>query len=314
MKDEDIIKVYELLTISNENLSDRRAKLNTTFLSLNTAVLAVIAYILKDVRIDESKYSQFAPVLGVVPLVGFFVCLMWLAIVGYYLAEQEYIQSEIEQVEKTWNLRPHSNVRENLKKQKDHPSAQLTFYGVGLLFLNIYAFMTVVLLMPPLDSSIIPAVFQIFAVGLAVVNCALLIDSKHFARCHLKNWGYWSYFGLAIIFTVVYAISSNLWFSGVYENLESPKVSHIAKITLLKKYQPDAVQGIDTATEALYEAKSKYDEAAKRLVEDNNNLQLDNGRLQGLVKILERQRNNLLDEKSDLLRRAVPSPLLPKQN
>lgn len=234
---------YELLVQSRDKFSDRRATISSVFLTLNTAILAVIAYIVKDLPIDPLKYNQFVPVFAFVPLCGYLLCLMWLVVVDYYLAEQKFLEEQIQKYEEDvldgYGFKPFTQVKKFLGEKRNHPSAQLAYYGVPLIFWNIYWLLTCFLLAPPGHNwASIAVIFLstlIFnAVALGVFS--LDVQQVRWWQSSLEKWSTKEYLITTLLYLAFVFGLSTFWALGFMTQGE-----HYVKDVLLKDYQPKSL-------------------------------------------------------------------------
>ena len=205
-------KKYDLLVANKTELAERRAKVNTTFLSLHTAVLGIIGYSITQMDIIPGKFHEYIPVIACVPVCGFLVSVMWLAIVDYYLAEQSLIQDQIEELERRFVFRPYSMINEKLQKAETAPSFQLTFYGIPLIFLNIYWLMTFSTLLPPVKGHYLPIVILIILIVPTVIfNVLVLGVVRTPFGVELKSWVTRHYLAVTAFYLMAVILLSYHW-------------------------------------------------------------------------------------------------------
>ena len=140
---ETAAKQYEAYVRYAEALVDRRAEVNRFYLSLNTAIVGALGFLLK----DGGGVGVFAAFLPAIPFVGAFICLIWRSIL---VSQRKVMKTKfdvIHELEKTLPARPYALEWEIFNQNKKGKPSFAKFelrlpiifflvYGAGFVFFS----------------------------------------------------------------------------------------------------------------------------------------------------------------------------------
>ncbi|MBW1650421.1 MAG: hypothetical protein JRJ44_07060 [Deltaproteobacteria bacterium] len=143
-----LLEIYKLYVNTAEKISDRRQSANSFFLSVNTAIMAVIGYILGLTNGEATKGFYWWLIL--ITLAGIIICYAWFRLIQSYKQMNLGKFSVIHNIEKLLPISPFIAEWKALGEGKDSKK-YLLFTKVeqkvpwAFLLMHIVAFITAVI-------------------------------------------------------------------------------------------------------------------------------------------------------------------------
>jgi hypothetical protein len=80
MSDSNLLEQYKLYVEMSDRIGIRRQYANTFFLTINTAILALIGYF----KVRDSSLSELSTIILIVPIAGILLCYTWWRMIKSY--------------------------------------------------------------------------------------------------------------------------------------------------------------------------------------------------------------------------------------
>jgi hypothetical protein len=138
-----LLEIYKLYVGMADNISERRQSASSFFLTLNSAIVALVGY----VNLSRDTESITSSYFGVVALAGMVLSFLWYRLIRSYKDMNSGKFKVIHEIEKQLPLKPYDAEWTALGRGKD-PSLYLPFTNIELfvpwVFIAIHLFVFLV--------------------------------------------------------------------------------------------------------------------------------------------------------------------------
>jgi hypothetical protein len=138
---EHYLKIYSIYLTMADKISERRQSANSFFLTINTAVVALVSYI----QLDQQE-SQISIFYCLISIAGMLICYMWYRLVLSYKQLNSGKFKVIHDIEQNLPLAPYDAEWEMLGKGED-PKKYLPFTHIEIfvpwVFFGLHSFVFV---------------------------------------------------------------------------------------------------------------------------------------------------------------------------
>jgi len=137
-----VLDIYRLYVQMTDNISARRQSANSFFLSINTAIVALVAY----VNLGHDEAPSGGSLLWLVALAGMILCYLWYRLVRSYKDLNSAKFKVVHEIEKRLPLRPYDAEWTALGRGED-PKTYLPFTNIETRVPWIFAAIHLVVLL-----------------------------------------------------------------------------------------------------------------------------------------------------------------------